>query len=102
MGSEPIWLIAWASTPHFQALFILSTFFLVGSPKRRFAPIATGVLAIFSLTVFSALLTNYAIIIRFRAMTEILGVPMAIGGWSVAAEYLSKKARQGRASLEHS
>lgn len=59
------------------------------------------VIAFFSVAVFSALLLNYGILIRFRAMTEILLIPTAIGGWFVVTEYLKKTrgAKQQRKTL---
>lgn len=101
VGPEPIWLISIASTLHFQALVLLTVLFFFGTPSKRIPTTFIVVIASFSVAVFSALLLNYGILIRFRAMTEILLIPTAIGGWFVVTEYLKKTngAKQQRKTL---
>ena len=80
IGFQPVWLLAVGSTWHFLLLVVLSTLFFIRSRETRPIVASLGVLAIFSLAVFGALLTNYGLLLRFRAMTEILLIPTAVGG----------------------
>ena len=79
-GSEAIWLIAGASTLHFLVLGGLATYYLVISRGRRWPLLSLLAVAAASMLMFSSILTNYGILIRFRAATEIMLIPLAVSG----------------------
>ena len=79
-GAGAIWLIAGASTLHFLVLGGLATYYLVISKGRRWPLLALLAVAAASMLMFSSILTNYGILIRFRAATEIMLIPLALSG----------------------
>jgi hypothetical protein len=79
-GPEPIWLISGLSTLHFLVLLALSLVFLTNKESRGWVPIGIFLVAGLSFIMFSGLLSNYGILIRFRATTEILLLPLAVSG----------------------
>ena len=79
-GPEAIWLISGASTLHFLVLGGLSTYYLLISKGRRWPLLALLGVASASLVMFSSTLTNYGILIRFRAATEVMLIPLALSG----------------------
>ena len=79
-GPGAIWPIAAASTLHFLILGGLATYYLVISRGRRWPLLALLAVAAASMLMFSSLLTNYGILIRFRAATEIMIIPLALSG----------------------
>lgn len=79
-GASAIWFIAGASTLHFLVLAGLATIFVVISKGFRWPMLATLLVAAGSMLMFSSVLTNYGILIRFRAATEVLLIPLALGG----------------------
>lgn len=95
-GPEPIWLISGISTLHFLLLLTLSVFLFVSEMKLRIPAAVFLVLALGSMIMFSAILTNYGILIRFRAATEIILIPTAILGFHSArgrlGSFLRKRA----------
>lgn len=97
-GPGAIWLIAGASTIHFLALGGLATYYVVISKGRRWPLLALLAVAAASILMFSSILTNYGILIRFRAATEIMLIPLALSG---ALELLARW-RSLREKLESS
>ena len=79
-GPEAIWFIAGASTLHFLVLVGLAGYHIVVSKGRRWPSVAILAVAAASMLMFSSILTNYGILIRFRAATEIMLIPLAILG----------------------
>jgi len=79
-GPEPIWLISGLSTLHFLFVLALSLVFLTNKEGRGWVPIGIFLVAGLSFIMFSGLLSNYGILIRFRATTEILLLPLAVSG----------------------
>ena len=79
-GPEVIWWLAGASTLHFLFLVGLAIFHLVTSKGRRWPLIALLAVAAASMLMFSSVLTNYGILIRFRAVTEIVLIPLSLSG----------------------
>jgi len=97
-GPEAIWLIVGASTLHFLVLGGLATYYLAISRGRRWPLLALLAVAAASMLMFSSILTNYGILIRFRAVTEILLIPLALSG----ALELVARWRFSRGKLESS
>jgi hypothetical protein len=79
-GPDAIWFIAGASTLHFLVLVGLAGYHIVVSKGRRWPSVAILAVAVASMLMFSSILTNYGILIRFRAATEIMLIPLAILG----------------------
>ena len=93
-GPEAIWFIAGASTLHFLVLVGLAGYHIVVSKVRRWPSFAILAVAVASLLMFSSVLTNYGILIRFRAATEIMLVPLAIlGALSLTSKIKSSRLR---------
>lgn len=86
-GPEPIWLISGASTLHFLVLAGLAAYYVVASRGHRWSLLVMLAAAALSMLMWSTLLTNYGILIRFRAATEIMLVPIALSG---ALQIMSK------------
>ena len=94
-GEEAIWWLAGASTVHFVLLGGLATYDLVNSGGRRWPLLALLAVAAASMLMFSSILSNYGILIRFRAATEIILIPLALSGalklverWKLSREKL--------------
>ena len=79
-SAEAIWLIAGASTLHFLVLVGFATYYLAISKGRRWPLLALLAVATASMLMFSSILTNYGILIRFRAATEVMLIPLALSG----------------------
>lgn len=79
-GPGAIWWIAGAATLHFLILLGLAIFHLVTSKGRRWPLIAVLAVAAASMFMFSSVFTNYGILIRFRAATEIVLIPLSLSG----------------------
>jgi len=97
-GPEAIWLIAGASTLHFLGLSGLAAYYVIISKGRRWPLLALLAVAAASMLMFSSILTNYGILIRFRAATEIMLIPLALSG----ALELVARWRSSRGKLESS
>jgi len=79
-GPGAVWLIAGASTLHFLGLSGLAAYYVIMSKGRRWPLLAVLAVAAASMLMFSSILTNYGILIRFRAATEIMLIPLALSG----------------------
>jgi hypothetical protein len=91
-GPESIWIISGLSTLHFLALAGLSVVYLVTRGGRNWVTAGMMGVATISLVMFAAIFTNYGILIRFRAATEIVLLPLAIGGYfAVVAKWKALK-----------
>ena len=77
IGSESIWLIVIASTGHFLLLVGLSVAYLAQRDRRNLASLGLVLMAFASLLMFASIMTNYGILIRFRAASEIFIMPLA-------------------------
>jgi len=97
-GQEPIWYLAGASTLHFLILCGFTSYHLVISKGRRWPLLALLAVGAASMLMFSSILTNYGILIRFRAATEIMLIPLALSG---ALELLARW-KSSREKLESS
>ena len=75
-----IWLVVGASTLHFLLLVGLAAYHVVRTSGSRWTPIALLGVAALSMVMFSSMLTNYGILVRFRAATEIMLIPLALLG----------------------
>ena len=95
-SQEPVWFLAGASTVHFLILVGLATYYVVVSGGRRWPLLALLAVAAASMLMFSSILTNYGILIRFRAATEIMLIPLALSG----ALELMEKWKFSREELE--
>jgi hypothetical protein len=91
-GPESIWIISGLSTLHFLALAGLSVVYLVTRGGRNWVTAGMMGVATISLVMFAAILTNYGLLIRLRAATEIVLLPLAIGGYfAVVAKWKALK-----------
>ena len=86
-GPEAIWLLSGASTLHFLILVGLAAYYVVVSRGHRLSLLPLLAVAALSMLMWSSLLTNYGILIRFRAATEIMLLPLALSG---ALQIISK------------
>ena len=75
-----IWLMAGISTLHFLVLSGFAAYYAAVSRGRRWPLVAQLAVALASILMFASILTNYGIVMRFRAATEILLVPLALSG----------------------
>jgi len=80
-GPELIWIVSGLSTLHFLVLVVLSLAYFASQGGRHWVTVGTLVVAVVTFTMFAAILTNYGILIRFRAATEIVLIPLAIAGY---------------------
>lgn len=81
-GPEAIWIVSLASTLHFWALVAASVLLLRNRENRTPATMGLFVLSFVLLLALSTTLTNYGILIRFRAAVEIFLFPLAAGYFS--------------------
>jgi len=79
-GPGAIWWIAGAATLHFLLLVGLAIFHLANSKGRRWPLLALLAVAAASMLMFSSVLSNYGVLIRFRAATEIVLIPLSLCG----------------------
>lgn len=87
---EPVLVAAALSTAHFHFLGLLSLlFFFQRNTKKRAAMVLAG-LAIVTLVIFAAILTNYGTLMRFRTVTALFLIPLAVA----AASRLEKSMRR--------
>lgn len=87
---EPVLVAAALSTAHFHFLGLLSLlFFFQRNTKKRAAMVLAG-LAIVTLVIFAAILTNYGVLMRFRTVTALFLIPLAVA----AASRLEKSMRR--------
>jgi hypothetical protein len=80
-GPELIWIVSGLSTLHFLALVGLSLAYFASQGGRHWVTVGTLAVAVVTLTMFAAIMTNYGILIRFRAATEIILIPLAVAGY---------------------
>jgi hypothetical protein len=93
-GPELIWIVSGLSTLHFLALVGLSLAYFASQGGRHWVTVGTLAVAVVTFTMFAAIMTNYGILIRFRAATEIILIPLAIAGYFVTcAKLTALKAR---------
>ena len=97
ISSESIWLIVIASTGHFLVLVGLSVVYLAKRDRRNLGSLGLVLIAFISLLMFASIMTNYGILIRFRAASEIFFMPLAtaslarIGrGWGNPRAFLAR------------
>ena len=97
-GAGLIWPVAGLATTHFLGLAGFSLYYLVRSRGQRSSAIAIAIVATITLLIFASILTNYGALIRFRAATEILLIPLAIAGFHEA--FRQFRSRPGRRHVE--
>lgn len=90
-GWSPIWPIAGASTLHFLALLFGVTVALARSPSVRFRGFLLAGIAAALMVLYASVLTNYGILIRFRASVEIILLPLAVAGMKIVFRSKEKK-----------
>jgi len=79
IGPEPIWIAIIASSLHFLFLLATSVLCLFKAKPRNLATLGLFGLALLTLLIFSSILTNYGIIIRFRVVAELFLLPLTLG-----------------------
>lgn len=82
LGPEPIWLVSLASTLHFWVLLTTSVLLLRRRENRTPAIAGLFIVSLLLLLALSTTMTNYGILIRFRAACEIFLFPLAAGYFS--------------------
>lgn len=81
LGTEPIWMIAALATLHFLIVSSFAIYFCLSAVGRNWQNLGILLISVGTLFIYAALLTNYGAMIRFRAATEMLLIPLAIAGW---------------------
>lgn len=81
LGLAPIWIIAAFATLHFLVVISFAVHFGLSGVGRNWQNLGILLISVGTLFIFAALLTNYGAMIRFRAATEMLLIPLAIAGW---------------------
>lgn len=81
-GPEAIWVVGLASTLHFWGLITASVLLLRNTKNRTPATVGLFIVSFVLLLVISTVMTNYGILIRFRAAVEIFLFPLAAGYFS--------------------
>lgn len=87
LGSSPVWVLIGTSSLHFLLLWTLSIHNLLPRRRRSVATISLCFLSFSTLLIFSAIMTNYGVLVRFRAASEIFLIPLGtaalinVGGW---------------------
>lgn len=76
----PIWYLSSLSTFHFWLTIVFATIYMLRNKRHWLIALGLFSLALMSLAVFTLILTNYGILIRFRVVTELLLAPLAISG----------------------
>lgn len=97
-GRGLIWPIAGLATAHFLALVGFSLYYVVRSGEQKLSAVAIAMVAAITLLMFASILTNYGALIRFRAMTEIFLIPLAIAGLHESSRQF--RSRPGRRRAE--
>ena len=77
-GGESIWFIAGLATLHFIAITALALLYSLSRESSKWFAFGIFSIAAASILLFSATLTNYGILIRMRAGTEIILLPLAL------------------------
>jgi hypothetical protein len=79
--AQLVWALASFSTLHFLVVLVFVAL-VVARPKGH-GPLVVGLLLVAALSVvmFSSILMNYGILIRFRTTTELILMPLAIEGF---------------------
>lgn len=91
-GPESIWIISGLSTLHFLILAGLSVVYLATRGGRNWVTAGIMGVATVSFVMFASMMTNYGVLIRFRAATEIVLLPLAIAGYfAVVAKWKAVK-----------
>ena len=78
--ARPVWIVSALSTLHFLALAVFSIRYV--SKRSKFDWVGVAILTVSAITfaLFASVLTNYGILIRFRATVEIMLFPLAAAG----------------------
>lgn len=98
IGPEPVWLVSAASTMHFVCLLALALVPAIYRRSLRKPAFMYMVVAAASMVMFASILTNYGILIRFRAATEIILIPLAILGVQLISDWIRPSGRVRSAS----
>lgn len=88
---EFVLIAAGLATTHFLGIAVLAGFFISTRVGRTWESAAIVAVAGVSLLMFAAILNNYGILIRFRAATEILLIPLALSGVKAVQERIGRK-----------
>ena len=78
--AEPVWFFAVAATLHFLIILFLALTNVFVDQPRVWLNLGILVLALATAVVFASILTGYGILIRFRVVTEIILLPLAVKG----------------------
>ena len=89
-GSGAIWWISGMSTLHFLSVSGLALTYVVSREGRGWISLGVLGVALVSFLMFSSIMTNYGILIRFRAATEVILTPLAISGYFVISSEWKK------------
>lgn len=81
-----IWVLSGASTLHFLAISLLALLYFRRGARFRLAGLGIVFVSSVALIMFASVLTNYGILIRFRATVELLLLPLAAPSLARALE----------------
>jgi hypothetical protein len=79
VGPEPIWIAVIASTLHYWFLLATSLLLLIKHSNRNLLSVTLFFVSMIISASLSGVLTNYGILIRFRAVAELFLVPLSAG-----------------------
>ena len=83
MGPSLVWSILALSTLNFLLVVGLAMVFLLSSRSRFFEYSGLALAALGCLVIIAFAITNYGMVMRFRFVSQILLIPLAIGGYIV-------------------
>jgi hypothetical protein len=89
--ASPIWIVAGFSTMHFLLLSFFALFYVLRPSTFDWAGLLIIGVAAVSMVLFASVLTNYGILIRFRATVEIILLPLAVAGFMGFREVLNRR-----------
>ena len=84
-GPSAIWWISGVSTLHFLLVSGLALTYALSRKGRGWVSLGILAVALVSFVMFASVMTNYGILIRFRATTEVILIPLAISGYFVVS-----------------
>jgi len=88
-GAEPIWFISSLATLHFIAITALALLYSFSRESSKWFAFGIFTIAAASILLFSATLANYGILIRMRAGTEIILLPLALSAIPTILEWVN-------------
>jgi hypothetical protein len=96
MGASLVWWILALSTLNFLLVLVLAMVFLFSSRLRFFEYSGLALAALGCIVIIAFAITNYGMVMRFRFVSQILLIPLAIGGYLVLRQkFLDFRSERG-------